>query len=81
MENLSYKCPQKTSFYCEIPGKQGSQHKTLQSRTINIHPSGTTQSMVHSDFVTADDYADEYTTICCAHGYKELLVTVMNLSI
>ena len=75
--HLSYQCTMQTasSNYCDTPdvGSGKPLHKTITPGIINGRPcnvlldTGTTQSIVHSDYVSEDDI-DGHTTICCAHG-------------
>ena len=78
--HLSYNCPQRSSLYCDAPDGGCSRltketiHSSIQQGTINNLPSkilldtGTTQSMVHKDFISDGDILEEHTTIRCAHG-------------
>ena len=73
--HLAYQCPQRSSLYCD-KGRERTESKTaaIQAGNINGLPckilldTGTTQSLVHADFVTKDDILDGAVPIRCIHG-------------
>ena len=72
--HLAYQCPQRSSLFCERPEGDSIHAASRMAGNINGHPcdilldTGTTQSLVHANYVRGEDMLDECVPIQCIHG-------------
>ena len=73
--HLAFQCPQRASLFCDTPGSEKKEKQSsIWEGAINGSPctilldTGTTQSLVRSDYVEDDDLLDGSVPIRCMHG-------------
>ena len=72
--HLAYQCPQRSSLFCKQPEGDSIHAAPRMAGKNNGHPcnilldTGTTQSLVHANYVRGEDVLDECVPIQCIHG-------------